>query len=45
MTHEFQLLDSYQLIKHYLGLVNTYEEKTRTLLYLYWTPYPSKASL
>lgn len=31
-------LDAAQLIKHYLGLRNTFPEQKSTLLYLYWEP-------
>jgi transposase len=37
-TADFPLLDSYQLVKHYLGLVSTYPERALTLVYLYWEP-------
>lgn len=35
---EFELLDAYQLVKHYLGLRLTYPGRTLTLVYLYWEP-------
>jgi Fumarase C C-terminus len=35
---EFRLLDAYQLIKHYLGLSSTYQERPLKLVYLYWEP-------
>jgi hypothetical protein len=34
----FVLLDAYQLVKHYLGLCHTYEERPLTLVYLFWEP-------
>jgi hypothetical protein len=34
----FRLLDAYQLVKHYLGLVLTYPKRPVTLVYLYWEP-------
>jgi hypothetical protein len=37
-TAAFTLLDSYQLVKHYLGLRNTYPAGELTLAYLYWEP-------
>ncbi len=37
-TEDFALLDSYQLIKHYLGLRNMYPDRDLTLVYLYWEP-------
>lgn len=37
-TADFPLLDSYQLVKHYLGLRNTYPNRALTLVYLYWEP-------
>ena len=37
-TAGFALLDSYQLVKHYLGLRNTYPDDELTLAYLYWEP-------
>lgn len=37
-TAEFPLLDSYQLVKHFLGLRNTYPDHALTLVYLYWEP-------
>src|SRR5436190_1462937 len=37
-TADFPLLDSYQLVKHYLGLMNTFETAALTLVYLYWEP-------
>jgi hypothetical protein len=35
---EFQLLDAYQLVKHYLGLRLTYPGRPLTLTYLFWEP-------
>ena len=35
-------LDAAQLVKHYLGLKNTYPTKKRFLLYLYWEPSNAK---
>jgi hypothetical protein len=35
---EFHLLDTYQLVKHYLGLAKEYEGRPLTLIYLYWEP-------
>src|SRR5205823_284053 len=37
-TADFPLLDSYQLVKHYLGLRNKYGDRALTLVYLYWEP-------
>lgn len=37
-TAAFTLLDTYQLIKHYLRLRHTYPDKELTLAYLYWEP-------
>jgi hypothetical protein len=37
-TAAFPLLDSYQLVKHFLGLRNTYPDRALTLVYLYWEP-------
>jgi hypothetical protein len=34
----FARLDAYQLVKHYLGLVHSYSDVARTLVYLYWEP-------
>lgn len=34
----FQYLNAAQLIKHYLGLKQTYVGRPMTLLYLYWEP-------
>jgi hypothetical protein len=34
----FELLDAYQLVKHYLGLRLTYPGRPLTLVYLYWEP-------
>jgi hypothetical protein len=36
--HEFELLDAYQLVKHYLGLRLTYPTKPLTIVYLFWEP-------
>ena len=42
---DFPLLDSYQLVKHYLGLRKTYPEHQLTLIYLYWEPrMPTRSS-
>jgi hypothetical protein len=35
---EFEHLDAYQLVKHYLGLTNTFKETPSVLVYLYWEP-------
>ena len=35
---EFHLLDAYQLVKHYLGLVREFGERPLTLVYFYWEP-------
>jgi Restriction Endonuclease associating with ARP/GIY-YIG catalytic domain len=40
-VESFLLLDAYQLVKHYLGLVLTFEREpptNLTLVYLYWEP-------
>jgi hypothetical protein len=39
-VERFLLLDAYQLIKHYLGLCETFkhEQPELTLVYLYWEP-------
>jgi Restriction Endonuclease associating with ARP len=43
---QFQLLDAYQLVKHFLGLSLTYPERPLTLVYLYWEPAnPGEAEL
>lgn len=34
----FRHLDAYQLVKHYLGLRRTFEDRPLTLVYLYWEP-------
>ena len=34
----YKWVDAAQLIKHALGLMNCFEEKERTLVYLYWRP-------
>jgi hypothetical protein len=35
---DFPLLDTYQLVKHYLGLRNRYPDHVLTIAYLYWEP-------
>ncbi len=35
---EFQMLDAYQLVKHYLGLRLTYPGRPLTLAYVFWEP-------
>jgi hypothetical protein len=40
---EFELLDAYQLIKHYLGLRLTYPGRPLTLVYLHWEPRDAEA--
>jgi hypothetical protein len=42
-TAEFALLDSYQLVKHYLGLRNTYPDDELVLAYVYWEPATAEA--
>jgi hypothetical protein len=40
---EFELLDAYQLVKHYLGLRLTYPGRPLTLVYLFWEPLGADA--
>jgi hypothetical protein len=42
-TAEFALLNSAQLVKHYLGLRNTYPDDELVLVYLYWEPTNAEA--
>lgn len=37
-VHEFQFLDAYQLVKHFLGLACTFPGRPLRLVYLYWEP-------
>lgn len=40
---EFRHVDTYQLVKHYLGLARTYSDQPLILVYLYWEPTNGEA--